>query len=174
MAVSRSIRIEGDLAYVPLTQGYEAVIDADDAALVGQWLWCSWVTRRRDGSVRSVYAKRGDYSQVKPRTVLMHRIIAGTPDDMETDHIDGNGLNNRRSNLRAATITENRRNKIRSYASKSGVKGVHWVERLGKWRAQICADRKVTCLGLFDTVDGAAHAYAKASATLHGKYGRYE
>ena len=75
---------------------------------------------KKDGSIRTVYAVGGD----RGRTVLLHRVIAGTPVGMETDHRDRDGLNNRRSNLRNATIAQNRQNAAISADNTSGVKGV--------------------------------------------------
>ena len=171
----RPIRVEGNIAYVPLTRGYEAVIDAADVPLVDGAPWQAKIHRRADGTIRSIYASRrdpaGDGSR---RHVLMHRIIAGTPDGAETDHIDGNGLHNWRTNLRTATKTQNQHNcRVRS-DSTSGIKGVSWYPSTGKWRAAIRAYGQRRCLGVHKCRTAAALAYAKASRELHGDYGRTE
>jgi hypothetical protein len=167
----RPIRIEGNIAYVPLTQGYEAVIDADDAPLVINSNWAAQVKRRRDGSVRTVYAFQMRGGRSDHRMFYMHRVIAGVPEGMVTDHRDGDGLNNRRSNLRHATDLQNGRNMRLSAANTSGVKGVYWAKRERRWVAEIRADGK-QCLGYFRSIEQAAAAYAKASAELHGEFGR--
>lgn len=170
----RKIRIEGVVAFVPLTQGYEAIIDAADAPLVDGWRWCAIVARRADGTVRSVYAVRNDGPRGKARLVYMHRVIAGTPDGMDTDHISGNGLDNRRENLRVATRAQNQHNRSLQSNNTSGAKGVTWSKEKGKWLAQITIREKNRSLGYFQTIEDASAAYAAASAELHGEFGRTE
>lgn len=102
----RPIRFAADIAYVPLTRGYEAVIDADDAELVGRWNWIAHVKPCKRGEGVQVYAVRTEYGGEKRRYIRMHRLIAGTPEGMETDHRDGDGLNNRRGNLRTRRLRQ--------------------------------------------------------------------
>jgi hypothetical protein len=163
----REIISDGDKAYVPLTKGFVAVIDAADVHLVNGFNWTAMVRPR------TVYAKRhvrtGDGTRT---TILLHRVIAATPDGMQTDHRDGNGLNNTRDNLRNATHAENQRNQRLSIASTSGFKGVHWHKREKAWTAQIKCGGKAHNLGSFASAEAAAAAYAEASAALHGEFGR--
>jgi hypothetical protein len=171
--VKRPIRIDGDVAYVPLTKGYTAVIDADDVPLVAEWNWSAQVFKRqRDGSIYTVYAHRQQIVGTKKGALYLHRVIAGTPADMHTDHIDGDGLNNRRSNLRVVTRTQNMQNRRVCRTSATGLKGVFWHKRDCKWYAQIKAGGKKRHLGCFETKADAAEAYAAASAELHGEFGR--
>jgi hypothetical protein len=169
---TRPIRIEGDVAYVPLTKGYEAVIDAADVPLVEGGSWYALVTRRADGGIKAVYAARADYSSSSRKTVFMHRVIAKTPADMKTDHISGDGLDNRRRNLRHATDAQNGRNKRTGSHNTSGTKGVSWDKIRGKWEAQIVVNGQKKFLGYYANIDSAATAYAQASAKLHGEFGR--
>ena len=164
----RPIRIEGHLAYVPLSKGYEAVIDATDVHLVGAWNWCALVTPR------AVYAKRTDRSGPKQRTVLMHRVLMGDPDDLEVDHRDGNGLHNMRDNLRTATRPQNQHNQRLAKHNTSGLKGVNLHKKTGKWQAYIKMHGKSYHLGLFVTQEAAHDAYVAASNRLHGTFGRAE
>ena len=98
----RPIRIEGQVAYVPLTKGYEAVIDATDAPLVEGWNWRAMVKKH------TVYAVRGEWlGQGEWRTISIHRVILNPPDGLLVDHRDGNGLLNQRFNLRGATPSQN-------------------------------------------------------------------
>lgn len=163
----REIRIEGNDAFITLTKGYTAVIDAADVPLICDSHWCAQVHHRPDGTVRGVYAASFSSGPAK----LLHRIIAGTPMGMETDHRDGDGLNCRRSNLRNATQLENSRNRRRPAHNSSGVKGVSWHKQIGKWQAHIGFHGKKWYLGTFASLDDAAAAYAKASARLHGEFG---
>lgn len=163
----KQVRIEGNFAFVPLTQGYFATIDAADVPLVEGFNWCALVARRADGSVRTVYAVRTDRTGGRSRVVLMHRLIGKTPDGFDTDHRDGNGLDNRKANLRTATETQNSQNARISTRNTSGIRGVSWHKARAKWQAQIMSHSKPTFLGYFDTIKEAADAYTAASGALH-------
>lgn len=171
---ARHVQIIGDVAYVPLTRGYEAIIDAADAHLASGFNWGSLVKRRGDGDVRTVYAlRRGspDKRGARP-AVYLHRVIMDAPAGSDVDHIDGNGLNNRRSNLRVASRSENLRNHGMRPNNTSGFKGVSWHNTSEKWQVHIRVDGKQKMLGLFADIQDAAAAYAKASKELHGEFGR--
>lgn len=164
MTVKRAIRINGDLAYVPLTRGYETVIDATDIHLVDGCNWCAAVIGN------TVYAVRTVRIGEKRRNVSMHRTIMGHPEGLEIDHVDGDGLNNRRDNLRKATTEQNQRNQRLNCLNTSGYKGVTMCG--GKWQSRIQVRGKQIFLGRHDT-PGAAHAaYCEASAKYHGEFGR--
>lgn len=172
----RKIRAEGELAYVPLTQGFEAVIDAEDLPLVDGFNWRSLVLRHKDGSIKTVYAVRTSARGIEPRpTILMHRVILNAPSDLVVDHKDGNGLNNRRSgpnegNLRLADYSQNAHNMKLGQRNSSGLKGTHWCQRDKVWRSQISANGKCYVLGSFSTAEAAHQEYCKASARLHGEF----
>jgi len=168
----RPIRIDGGIAYVPLTQGYEAIIDVSDFHLVDGFSWYSQIKRRSDGSIRAVYAVRTCRAGGKMRAIMMHRVIAGTPEGLETDHQDGNSLNNRRLNLRYASTAQNQRNRKLQINNTSGAKGVSWDPHRRKWRAMIAVDGRDRILGRFRTIEEAASTYAAASKKLHGEFGR--
>ena len=168
--MKRSIRIEGDIAYVPLTKGYSAVIDAADARWVGEWNWCVHEMKRADGTVRAVYALRNDASCTR----YLHREILGpSAVGLEVDHIDGDGLNNRRANLRPALRAQNMHNQRRRKDNKSGVKGVSWLRRERLWVAAVYLHGKQKRIGYFSSLDEAAAAVATARARLHGDFARH-
>jgi hypothetical protein len=162
----RPIRVEGNIAFVPLTKGYEAVIDAADVHLVDGRNWCAMALRH------TAYAQRTDCSGPKPRTVYLHRAIMGEPDGFQVDHIDSDGLNNRRLNLREATGSQNQHNQRLAKHNTSGLKGVTWHKAAGKWQAQIKLKGKQRFLGLHATLEAAHATYAAASAALHKEFGR--
>ncbi|MDI9407802.1 MAG: HNH endonuclease [Candidatus Pacebacteria bacterium] len=164
----RQIRIEGNIAYVPLTKGYEAVIDAVDVPLVEGWNWHTANSRNM------VYAVRREYSGMTSVFVKMHVLIGSPPDGFLVDHINGNGIDNRRANLRHATRAQNSRNQGIASHNTSGFKGVSIKKGAKKYRAAICIEGKMKHLGLFPTAEKAHAAYVAASLSLHGEFGRRE
>lgn len=160
------IRVEGNVAFVTLTRGREAIIDAEDVPLVSVWKW--FVSVRGDIS----YAVCAISGRPHRRFQYMHRLISAEGSALHVDHINGNGLDNRRQNLRLATVSQNLRNQRTSSQNTSGQKGVGWHKQRQKWRAYIKVHGVSHHLGLFDSKDEAADAYAKASAELHGEFGR--
>lgn len=162
----RPIRVEGNAAYIPLTKGCEAVIDAKDAPIVDRWNWCAMVRSN------TIYAYRYRTSGTKKGALLLHRALMDEPKGLDVDHRDGDGLNNRRSNLRAATHAENQRNQRLAKNNTSGFKGVTWHKARAKWQAQIVLNGRNHFLGYFRCQTAAAVAYAKASAEFHGEFGR--
>jgi hypothetical protein len=90
------------------------------------------------------------------------------------DHRDGNSINNRWSNLRRATATQNSANRRRSLRNTSGYKGVFLCRKSGRWRAFICKKRRRILLGTFATAEAAHAAYATAARKLFGEFARPE
>ena len=164
----RPIRIEGNIAYVPLTKGYEAVIDASDVPIVEKNNWHAMV------SPRSVYAAKNSCRGGKRVMVIMHRLLIQAPDKLEVDHIDGDGLNNSRCNLRLATKAQNAHNSRTPINNTSGYKGVWWNKRDNVFLCRIGVNGKYKHLGSFRCATSAHLAYRKASAELHGAFGRAE
>ena len=163
----RPIRVSGKVAFVTLTKGYTAIIDAADVHLVEGWNWHAVIGRN------TVYAKRRERIDGGAwRTILLHRIIMAPPDDMQVDHRSGDGLDCRRANMRQATNSQNQHNQRLKCTNTSGLKGVSWDMGSQKWRAKIKIDGKQIYLGLFTSPESAHAAYAEASSRLHGDYGR--
>jgi hypothetical protein len=162
----RPIRIEGNIAYVPLTRGYEAIIDAADVHLVADWNWCAWVKGRQ------TYAVRGTKLSGKQLQVRMHRQILNPPSGLMIDHVSGDGLDCRRSNMRIATAGQNMKNQRAHRDNSSGVKGVSWDKARQKWRASITTDRKTLFLGRYDDMGAAYQAYRCACKKMHGAFSR--
>jgi hypothetical protein len=166
----RPIRVEGNVAYVPLTKGYEAVIDVADVPLVEG---VNWQARVMPKTVYAAYAK---WMDGKKKSVYLHRVLMQASSGMEVDHKDGNGLNNRRrgkaGNLRFATKSQNQCNARMRSDNTSGFRGVYFDKRRGHWRMHVRIKGKSVVRGGFMNPESAAAAYAKASAELHGEFGR--
>lgn len=104
--------------------------------------------------------------------VCLHRLILGAHPDKEVDHIDGNGLNNRRANLREVTRAQNEHNKRAPRSNTSGQKGVHFHSRDRRWTAQVWIDGKKVHLGTFHDPGEAKRAYEAACKILRGEHHR--
>lgn len=159
-------------ALVPLTKGMIAIIDAEDAVIVGQY---NWYAIRPTGAC-TFYAHTG----VGGRTVSdisLHRLLWkawGLPETPEIDHLNTNGLDCRRDNLRAADGFQNRFNKPAQANNTSGFKGVSWSKQKQKWRARLNAFGVEHNIGFFDDPAAASEAYRQHAATIHGRFARPE
>jgi hypothetical protein len=140
-------------------RGY-ALVDEEDYELVSQYKWCLLPGHRTDYAQHSIR---------KGKTQLMHRLITGYK---QTDHINGDGLDNRRCNLRPATHHQNGANQRIRIDNISGFKGVYFRKGRGYWVAQIGVDGKTIHLGHFDNRVNAARAYDTAALEHFGEYAR--
>lgn len=159
----KKIRIVGDIAYVPLTKGFEAIIDAEDAPMIGAYNWYASNYKGRP------YARRSLKVDGRTFTWHMHREIIAAPIGLEVDHRDGNGLNNRRGNLRTATDQQNARNR-RKATGATGVIGVTLSRTDGRYDAKIYVDGKPKRIGTFGTVEAASAARARAEKRVFGEF----
>ena len=151
---------------IQLTQGKIALVDDSDFEWLNQWKWYA----AREGN--TFYAQRTDRSNGK-RTVKMHRLILGLSDpNILADHMDLNGLNNQRNNLREADSSKNQWNRRSVKNSSSKYLGVSFDKdkRIRKWKAIIQANNKKIVLGRFASEDEAALAYNEKALELHGEF----
>ena len=158
-----------EIRYIALTRGKFAIVDAEDYERLSQYRWfclsCQW----------GFYAARNSRKNEsdKRRTILMHKEIVSAPDGFLIDHINNNSLDNRKSNLRPATPSQNICNRRLSKAGcYSQYRGVTWDKRKNKWMAHITHEKKSIFLGYFNSEIDAAHAYDQAAIKYHGEFAR--
>lgn len=142
---------------IPLTQGYFAIVDDEDYDFLMQW---EWSLRRQPNSN---YASRSDNGN----SIAMHRVIMKTPINMVVDHIDHNGLNCMKSNMRNCTASQNAMN--RRPRNKRIFKGTCQRESQ-KWASYIRINGKTIHVGMFETRVEAAKAYDEAAKKYFGDF----
>lgn len=157
---------------IPLTQGLLARIDADDFALVSRF---KWHAAKNGHGMPYACACLGKAQAVEmgKRHIKMHRLLLGFPPG-EIDHIDGDTLNNCRSNLRSATHTQNQANtsKRNAIAKTSRFKGVSWHRGSRQWQVFMKIDGRNAYLGAFKSEVEAAEHYDSIARKRFGKFAR--
>lgn len=142
--------------------------DSVDSPVVDKFRW--YLVRL--GKSKKPYA----FMQIGNKRMSMHRLLLNPPTGMEVDHVNGNGLDNRRENLRICTVAQNRQNSCGWLKRKCKYKGVSKVKRAtgrmgGRpWEARICWDGRQQVIGLFDLPELAALAYDDWARYFHGRF----
>lgn len=150
-----------------LTQNQTCLIDACDYDLVKDYRWYY----RKPKKANSGYVLTSIPNNGKRKTLQIHRLIMNCTDrKMQIDHINHNGTDNRRSNLRICTNQENIMNTSKHKDNTSNYKGVSFHKQANKYRAEITFNKKRIHLGLFEDVISAAHAYDNKALELYGEF----
>ena len=151
------------IKFIPLTNGLFAIVDEDDFERINTNLWVA----HKSGNI--VYAQRAlPRKDGKQQGEKMHHAVIGRPPNgLMVDHIDGNGLNNQKKNLRLVTNRQNCMNRHQITTSK--YPGVTWNKRSRKWVAHAQINGKHTHIGTFSTEDEAYEAYCKRVDPLEEK-----
>ncbi len=158
---------------IPLTQGKFAIIDDEDYDFLSQFKWCAHKGKNTFYSVRHITGQSQNKIKnikYKPKKILMHRLIMKVlSSNDQIDHINGNGLDNRKTNLR---ICNNQQNTFNSKSRKGSsiYKGVSYRTDCKKYRARISFNGQARHLGYFNNEIEAAKAYDEKAKELFGEF----
>lgn len=152
---------------IKLDKEFIAFVDDEDLEKVSNYTWCLRWANGRKAYVRARVPNSGQPG----KCIMLHRFIVDAPKWCVVDHVDGNPLNNTRSNLRVCTQAENSRNSI-SVSGSSKYKGVSYVKRINKWRSYIKFNYKQIFLGYFKEEIDAAYAYNDAAKLYFKEFAR--
>ena len=147
---------------IRLTQGKYAIVDDKDYARVKDLNWCF-----NNGYALHTYWPDG--AKGKCRGVHLHTLIMNPPEGMVCDHIDFNGLDNRRDNLRLLTRADNSRRRRASRLSVSGIRGVSWINFRNKWKVVARVDKKWMFFGYFLFREDAIKKHNEIEKKYRGK-----
>lgn len=145
---------------IMLSSGHVCLVDDEDFGAVSRW---SWFPHKARQAADKVYA----YAKIAKKATSMHRFIMQPTDGQEVDHANGDPLDNRRSNLRLCTRSQNCAN-IRRRPGSSGYVGVH--PRNNRWAASVHKDGKKIGVGVFPTAEEAARARDEKAVELFGEF----
>jgi len=163
----RRLRYGCSFRRIRLSQGKYAIVDPDDYPRLSKHRW------HAAKHARSFYAMRTQWSGKLKRTltIMMHREIIDVPDGFVADHINHNGLDNRKANLRIATPADNARNaRYPKINTSSKYRGVWYNPKKKKWRATIGINNKRKQVGYFNKEIDAARAYDEAAKKYHREF----
>lgn len=147
-----------------LTRGYTAIVDDEDYEWLSKWKWTALPTAHR------VYARRAYWDGDKYKTVYLHRQIMNATGKITVDHINRDGLDCRRANMRLATNSQNCFNTGMRRNNTSGIRGVSWWKAMRAWRADIRIMGRHIHLGKFLTIRAAESAYRAAAEQFQGEF----
>lgn len=168
------VRKEFTTIYVDKPNGevIEFIIDNEDfERLSKEWpikmvAWLNPCTKTYYG----VFSRKIPGGSRKSKTTYLHRAIMDAPKGMLVDHINHDTTDNRKENLRICTASENQQNRKRKTHGASGIRGVNFDKRFGKWYGRIYVDGKSKYLGYFETLKGAETAVRTARMTYQTHY----
>lgn len=151
---------------IELTLNMTAIVDDGDFDRLSKFTWYAKPGRQTSYAITNIN-KNGSHKHIR-----MHRMIMGLEDSPYPliDHKNRNGLDNRRDNLRIATVNQNRWNAGVGRMHTSKYKGVSWDKNRGKWTSHICKNGKQNNIGRFDNEIDAALAYDERARKIYGEF----
>jgi hypothetical protein len=161
--MAAGLYLENRMKTIVISSGEIALVDDDDYEALSQYKWTLQVNRNNR------YAARWKVVGKRTYKIFMHRSIMNFPEGSEIDHINHNGLDNRKENLRLTHKSGNQQNARIRRDNKSGYKGVRWYKRDKRWQSSIMVDYKAIHLGYFDDPKAAAFAYNQAAIRYFGE-----
>ncbi len=154
----------GDYCKIPLTKSQFAKVDPEDYIWLSQFRWHCKVNKNAVYAVRTVKEGSGW------KRIFLHRLLMDTPEGKVCDHLNHDGLDDRKDNLRNCTIAENNANRRRLADGSSQYIGVSWDKRRKIWTAHIKMNGEDKYLGSFEVEEAAARAYDAAAWAHHGVF----
>lgn len=149
-------------------KGIKAIVDDDTYEEISKYKW--YIEHGKEPA--KPYAIRSSMIKGKQHHVRLHRQIMGLSkgDGVKVDHINGDSLDNRKSNLRIATSAQNSQNARKYSVNTSGYKGVTWSKNRSKWQAQTSFLGRTLYIGYFKDKEEAAIAYYRKTKELFGEF----
>jgi len=147
---------------IQLSSGKYAIVDSCDYEILSQYTWSFSKGRHTDYAI----------TWKGKKYMRMHQMIMKPNRGLVVDHINGDGLDNRRDNLRVCTTAENSRNRNLKSTNKSGVTGVFWCKGVKKWTAQITVNYKAKHLGYFKEISDAIKSRKDAESIYFGEFAK--
>ncbi len=154
------------MSSIVLSSGEKCLVDREDLERVNRYTW------RLEHFNRKSYARCTMRTNGKNTKARLHRFILGAKAGDVVDHINGDTLDNRKSNLRYCTLSESAKNRVKNKTSKNKYKGVRKEPNCSRWCAFISINSKKTYLGIFKTEEAAAKAYNIAAKNNYKQFAK--